>query len=145
MAVPIWAGHYIGLPFKGHGRDRSGVDCWGLVRLMLAEQFSIALPSFSADYNRTTDIGRISDVFKRETTLTWRRIANGHERIGDIVVFRLHGEPMHVGLVLGDDRMLHVERDINSAIEPYQAPRWKDRIYGFFRYDPFMNGNDFDE
>lgn len=25
MAVPIWLGRYIGLPFKEHGRDRSGL------------------------------------------------------------------------------------------------------------------------
>ena len=31
MPVPIWAGHYIGLPFRDHGRDRSGLDCWGLI------------------------------------------------------------------------------------------------------------------
>ncbi len=46
MPVPLWAGRYIGLPFMTHGRDRSGLDCWGLARLVMAEQLGRALPSY---------------------------------------------------------------------------------------------------
>jgi hypothetical protein len=45
--VPIWVGHYLGLPYKSNGRCREGLDSWGLVRLVLAEQYGLAIPSHS--------------------------------------------------------------------------------------------------
>ena len=76
MPVPFWAGRYIGLPFEDHGRSRAGLDCWGLVRLVLSEQFGIALPSFAAEYRRTTDTGKISDLILREVP-AWQFVTAG--------------------------------------------------------------------
>ena len=46
----IWANAYVGLPWADLGRDRTGCDCWGLARLVYAEQLGIALPSYSDAY-----------------------------------------------------------------------------------------------
>lgn len=138
MPVPIWAGRYIGLPFQDHGRDRQGLDCWGLARLVLSEQFGIALPSFAHEYRRTTEIGHISALIEREAK-TWISIASGNEEGGDVIVMRIHGKPVHVGLVLGDQHMLHIECGINSVIERYNSLRWKERVFGFYRYKKFRN------
>lgn len=54
--------------------------------------------------------------------------------MGDVIVLRLLGHPMHVGVVLGDRQMLHIEEGIDSAIESYAGPRWQHRVFGFFRY-----------
>jgi len=133
MPVPIWAGHYIGLPFREHGRDRSGLDCWGLVRLVLAEQFNIALPSYAEEYSRTTEAAKIGALITRETQ-NWKIVPAGQEACGDAIVLRVRGRPMHVGLVLGDRLMLHVEKGVDSVIERYAGPQWADRVAGFYRY-----------
>lgn len=135
MPVPIWAGRYIGLPFSEHGRDRGGIDCWGLARLVLLEQFNISLPSLAHEYRRTTDAARIAALVEREVP-QWQHIAAGSERCGDVIVLRLCGQPMHVGVVLGDGQMLHAEQGIDSAIEKYRSQKWQDRVYGFYRYIP---------
>jgi len=142
MPIPIWAGHYIGLRFKEHGRDISGVDCWGLVRLVLAEQFGIALPSYIREYETTTEVDCISRLIEREA-IKWRLIKSGDEICGDVIVMRVRGKPMHVGLVLGDRQMLHIEHGINSVIESYTSSVWSNRISGFYRYkNPLDLNND---
>lgn len=133
MPVPIWAGHYIGLPFRPHGRDRLGVDCWGLVRMVMAEQFGIAVPSFVSEYPDPRARCEIGALITRESA-TWQALAPVEAITGDVIVLRVRGVPMHVGVVLGDGAMLHVECGIDSAIEKYTSPRWASRVYGFFRY-----------
>ena len=133
MPVPIWAGRYIGLPFQGHGRDRSWLDCWGLVRLVMAEQFGIALPSHIHEYERTTQVEKIAQLVEREAQ-KWKLVSAGSEDCGDVIVLRVRGRPMHVGLVLGDEQMLHIERGIDSVIERYNGLHWAERIAGFYRY-----------
>lgn len=143
MPIPFWAGRYIGLPFREHGRDRAGLDCWGLVRLVMGEQYNLALPSFATSYDRTTNAESIGRLIRRETR-GWRAIELGHEDTGDVAVLRMRGEPMHVGVVLGDRQMLHIEQGIDSAIEHYDCLRWKDRVCGFYRYKNFLDELEYD-
>ncbi len=139
MPVPLWAGHYIGLPFKVKGRDRAGMDCWGLVRLVLNEQYGVSLPSFADGYDdvrSSMDAEKIGGMISASAAAggVWNPVIAGQEIAGDVVVVRMQGHPMHVGLVLGDAQMLHIMRGINSCIENYHRIHWKDRIYGFYRY-----------
>lgn len=39
-----WILNYLRLPYAPGGRDHRGVDCWGLLRLVYAEQLGIELP-----------------------------------------------------------------------------------------------------
>lgn len=141
MSVPIWAGRYIGLPFQDHGRNRAGLDCWGLVRLILSDQFGIALPSYAHEYERTTQVDKISSLITREAP-KWTLVPLGQEKAGDVIVLRLRGNPLHVGMVLGDKQMLHIESGINSVIERYTGSRWAERIFGFYRYKSFREKGD---
>jgi cell wall-associated NlpC family hydrolase len=43
--IPNWAAQYVGLPFRDKGRARTGLDCYGLVVLVLREQFGVEVPS----------------------------------------------------------------------------------------------------
>ncbi|MBL1148205.1 MAG: phage tail protein [Pseudomonadota bacterium] len=133
MPIPYWAGHYIGLPFREHGRSIAGTDCWGLVRLVLQEQFAAVLPSYAADYQTTGNATELGKLIGQEAE-KWIAISAGQEKLGDVIVLRMRGAPMHVGLVLGDGRMLHIEKHINSAIEDYRSRRWRERVTGFYRH-----------
>ncbi len=133
MSIPIWVGHYIGLPFKGHGRDRSGIDCWGLVRLVMGEQFGVSLPSYATHYDSTTREDQLAPLIEEESKW-WIPVEDGKEQLGDVVVLRMRGQPIHVGLVVEVGRMLHAEVGIGSVLDSYKSARWHLRVTGFYRY-----------
>lgn len=91
--TPTWVETYIGLPFKEHGRARDGVDCWGLVRLVLAEQFKIDLPAYVAGYASTEDAVDIARLIRGEMG-PWIEVRDTHP--GDAVLMRLRAQPCHV-------------------------------------------------
>ena len=124
---------YIGLPFAERGRDRSGLDCWGLLALIYREQIGIELPSFAEAYTTTQDGEALSDLIAGNLG-PWRDVVRGSERVGDGVLMTLSGQPRHVGIVAAPGRVLHIERGMGSIIEPYTSPRISRRIVGFFRH-----------
>ena len=129
---PAWVAGYIGLPFKPRGRDRDGLDCWGLKRLVYEEQYGIALPAYVGGYEGTsradaTDIARLIAGGKP----AWQAVPEGAERLGDGIELRAGGVP-HVGIVVAAGWMLHIVEGIESAIERYDGPKWKP--LGFYRW-----------
>ena len=50
----------------------------------------------------------------------------------DIVLLRTKGVPSHVGIVIDSRRMLHITEGINSCVEDFTGPMWKDRVLGFY-------------
>lgn len=132
--LPDWAGDYVGLPFLERGRDRAGLDCWGLVRLALKEQFGIEVPSYTGEYQDTEDGFSIGAAVRRESAAFWQAVGNGFQRCGDVIVLRMRGQPMHVGLVLTRQCMLHVQQGVGATVEMYDGVRWKNRIAGFYRH-----------
>jgi lipoprotein Spr len=133
VALAAWAEPYVGLPFAPHGRTRQGVDCYGLVALVLAEVFGQALPPY--DYAHQTDWDGIEDAVQRGLR-DWRRVAPADARVGDGVVLRLRGRPLHVGLLvdLRPLTMLHVLDRQDACCQPLDTPTWVSRLVGIFRW-----------
>ena len=124
---------YIGLPFKERGRDRSGLDCWGLLRLILQEQFNADLPCHSEDYESTWRSKQVAPLIKVKKDQYGQQIVKGREQPGDVALFNILGRPMHVGLVVGEKKMLHIEREQTSCLERYDTGLWRPRLAGFYR------------
>jgi cell wall-associated NlpC family hydrolase len=131
-----WANAYVGIPFRERGRDRSGLDCWGLVRLVLAEQRGIALPSFASDY--TGEDGREIAQLIAEHHGIGDEVPPSNEQPLDLALFRMPCAggllPWHVGIVVDAGRVLHVTRYLGaSAIESTRGPRLRHLLAGFRR------------
>jgi len=131
--MPDWVADYVGLPFRAHGRDRGGVDCWGLVRLVLAERFGLALPSYVGGYAGVEDAEDIGRLIRGEMG-PWREIPAGGERAGDVVLMRLMNQPMHIGVVVAPGWMLHIEEGIDACLDRYDGARWRRRVLGIYRH-----------
>ena len=51
-----WVSKYIGIPFVSNGRTMEGCDCYGLVRLVLHNEYGIYLPELSDNYTDALNI-----------------------------------------------------------------------------------------
>lgn len=123
----MWTDDYVGLPFKARGRDRRGLDCWGLFRLLYRERLGIELPSWDI-YQTTTD-GIIGQTIA-EQARAWQPVATARE--GDGILFT--GKAWHIGFCLNDTDMLHICRSRESCIESFRSPIWAGRIEGIYRW-----------
>lgn len=124
---------YVGIPYVTRGRVRDGADCWGLVRLVYAELRGIDLPSYAEDYVSSTDRAAIADLIEGGLP-AWERVPAGSEKLFDGVLMRVKRDECHIGLVVAPGRVLHVENDKLSCVEPYGSWRLAHRITGFYRY-----------
>lgn len=130
-----WVKEYMGIPFRDHGRDRRGLDCFGLLRLVLGEQFGVWLPSYSEVYTTAGERGGAEiERAIRENEPLWDKVPRGKERPGDVVLMRIKGFAMHVGVVVEKGKMLHILEGIDSAVEEYGNILWRKRILGIYRY-----------
>lgn len=121
---------YIGIPFQEKGRDTSGVDCWGLVRLIYKQEYSINLPSFSEDYELSDDV-RIGELFAQYQE-GWETLSSPEP--GCAVLFRMFGTESHIGVVVEGHKFIHVREGRDSVIESLESPKWSKRIVGYFKY-----------
>ena len=121
---------YVGIPFRDHGRDAGGCDCWGLVRLVYREQFGIELSDIGPLYRDTRDIGGMVQVYYDQAP-KWDEVkAPG---AGDVVLLNVMNAPVHVGVVIAPGLMLHVERGLDAVVERFDGSVWKNRVRGFYR------------
>lgn len=125
-----WWNDYIGIPYAEKGRDKSGLDCWGLVRLVYKEQFNIDIPSFVTDYesDNSSRIAELISIGKEH----WSKVVQ--PAVGDVILLRISGLFMHVGVVISPNEFLHVREGRDSVIERFDSPMWRHRVEGFYKY-----------
>ena len=133
--LPDWCAQYIGLPFVEGGRDRSGLDCYGLLRLVINERFAGSVPEYEGIAWHAGDDKNLLASLMDERVRLWLPVRIGDEHPGDGVLLRVMGRPIHVGVVVARGWMLHIEKNCDSLIERYAGgSRWERRVLGFYRH-----------
>ncbi len=133
-AIPDWAGVYVGLPFKAGGRDRSGLDCWGLLITVLREQFGKVIPAYDGiGFQEGCDRAALA-TFMEDHRQDWIEVPAGQVQPGDGVLLRMMGHPIHVAVVVARGWMLHIEDGIDACLERWDGPKWQKRVMGLYRY-----------
>jgi cell wall-associated NlpC family hydrolase len=119
----MWSDGYLGLPFLKGGRDRTGLDCYGLVRLVWQEQAGFAMPRFD-------EWDRRQEVLAREAK-AFAAVSKGQERALDAVLMnadlliegssgsrKWQRRPVHLGVIAAPGFVLHIEEGRLSCVEP---------------------------
>jgi len=116
---------YVGLPFAEDGRGPDRYDCWGLVKRVLEKEFGLAgLPN----YLGVESVGDAIALAK--SSRTWR--ASSSPRRGAVVVMLTDGVPEHVGVMVDDRNVLHVDRRMAAVCVPITHPSVAGRIESFW-------------
>jgi cell wall-associated NlpC family hydrolase len=132
--VAPWANTYVGIPFLSGGRDRNGADCYGLARLVRAEQFGDRLPLLSDDYADADNFAETEKLLRSQRPLLAGTRTESPE-IGDLCVIRFHGLPVHLGIYAGGGWMLHTLKGTGSVLQRISDPQLAGRIEGWYRVD----------
>lgn len=102
----IFIDDLLGIPYKLHGRDARGYDCYGLV-IEVLKRFGFELDDLDS-YTKET----LSKCFKNETNKiilknNLKRVSEPKE--SDIVLFFDRGIGSHVGVCLGKNKFIHCD------------------------------------
>lgn len=127
MTTAGWT-RYLGIPFLRGGSDHVGADCWGLVRLVYRERYRIELP----DPGPYDDSREAMLALVRQEMPRWRRVEAADE--GDVALFYLAGAPVHVGVCVAPNFVLHVSSGHPSRIDRLDSPLLRGRLEGVYRW-----------
>lgn len=131
----MWWNDYVGIPFVERGRDMSGFDCWGLVLGSYNKERGIKLPGYEWVYhNVDKDCKDISAAIVEQSAAYWEQTTKAGSREFDLVIIRMRGLPMHIGIVTKPGYMLHCIEGSGTVHERYDSAKWEHRIVGFVRY-----------
>lgn len=115
----------LGTKFKIHGRSKKeGFDCYGLA-IEVLKRNGVELPDII--YQSLDERNIIHDEL--HSLIPNVRIAN--PEINCIIELCVHGEPLHVGVYLGNGLFIHSTKDIGVIIEPIK--RYSKRIKGYYK------------
>lgn len=125
-----WANKYIGIPYVILGRDASGLDCYGLIRHVMAQEFNVTMPLL------TTDGARSPRALTREFLILRRSFVQVEKaQEGDIIIFKPMNQPTHVAIAIGiDSYFLHTEPMKNACIESWKSPMWINLLDSVWRH-----------
>jgi len=127
-----WVKKYIGIPFVSNGRTLEGCDCYGLIRLVLHNEYGIELPQLSNDYSNALNIKETSRLFKENLpVLTVEKIQSPEEKA--LIVITEQGYPAHVGIAAGGGFILHTGMKTGCVCQRAAHPGLKGRIEGYYR------------
>lgn len=127
-----WVDAYLRIPFRDGGRDRAGCDCWGIMRLVLAEQAGLELPSFD-----TVTAAGIGGTIAEQAE-QWLPVEAGHEQRFDAVVMAstIDGisSEIHLGIVTRPGFVLHSEERLGPVHIPLRHPAIRHRVRRILRH-----------
>jgi cell wall-associated NlpC family hydrolase len=130
--VPSWVSRYIGVPFASGGRDIAGCDCYGLVRLVLIDQFGYRLPSLDLGYKNACDIAEAAPLMQRYVPLL-----KGEQlacpTVGSVAVIQFHGRTSHLGIFVDSECILHTLPKIGAHCVDVKSLCLRGAIEGIYR------------
>ena len=127
-----WVKKYIGIPFVSNGRTVTGCDCYGLVRLVLMNEYNITLPELSDDYSDAANLKETAKLFLENIpVLAAEKIPEPEEKA--VAILLSNGKPCHIGIMAGNGYLLHTGIKTGTVCQRVTHPGLSGRIEGYYR------------
>jgi len=123
---------YIGLKYKKSGLSIEGLDCFGLLHLIYKEMLGVELPKLNhLGYDRNWDGSQITE----NMYTYWYRVDPPYKMYDGLIFCRYTGSRIadHIGMYLGDNKLLHIEEGKTSEIARLMGTSFEDRLYAVMR------------
>ena len=122
---------YIDIPYKHNSSDFLGCDCYGLIKLIYKEERNILLPSYiyNEDWYKKNENHIVNNISKGFYKVEWPY------KLYDGLIF-FHGSNFiasHIGLWIGDNKLIHIYEDSSSMITKFDGYA-KSKLYCAVRY-----------
>ena len=115
----------IGTRFKVHGRNKQeGFDCYGLAIEVLKRNGITLVDVF---YDNLENRKELHDYLHE--SIPNEKIDNPVENC--IIEIDVKGEPLHIGVYIGDGKFIHTTSRKNVVIEPLRV--YKNKIKGYYK------------
>lgn len=126
---------YIGIPYKHNGRPPSKeLDCWGFAVYYYRKKKGIHLPTYS-EIDATDKDGIGERILATELNKYAIEISADEIQEDDLLLFICAGQPMHIGIAIDNELMIHCDRKVGSVIENFRSRMWQKRLYKVVRLD----------
>ena len=120
----------IGIPFVGNGDDKTGIDCFNLMRAAFAKH-GINVPATNISVCACQEASD-KEIYKN-LSKSWSKLKHPENPCGVLILSSDPNFANHIGVFIGDNRLLHITKNTNSVIER-MYPKYKTRIVGFYKY-----------
>lgn len=131
-----WWNDYSAIPFTDHGRDETGCDCYGLLRLVYRDRLQVELPLLLDGYRHTEQRQILANLIQGSAMLIgFKPVALDDLQPLNVLIIRQAGADCHLGLLVSPSLMLHTEAGRGVVVEDIRRPHLKPRIREAYRYD----------
>ena len=108
------------------GTEHEDMDCWGLIREFYLRVLGKDLPEYYKNRPRCKDV---ITKYVTEESSNYYRVDT--PQLGDIILIKLFGVPLHVGLYLDEKKFAHSIETHGVVVD--EVSRWKNRFEGYYR------------
>ncbi len=121
---------YLGVTYKHHGRELSGLDCYGLILMIFKDQ-GVRLWDIHENYDPEWS-WQGKDIFIENHAREWEEVKE--PRFMDLACFRnAQGVVNHAGIILTENKFIHAVK-AGVVVSRLTDRQWQKRLVGFYRY-----------
>lgn len=126
-----WTNKYVGIPFISGGRTEKGCDCYGLLRLILLNEYKIELPALKTNYH-ALEAKETKLLFEKYVPVICAKKISSPEEKAVCLVRTTAGLLTHVGIYAGDGFIIHSRYRTGAVCERINSPFLAGRIEGWY-------------